>query len=79
MSLKMVKRKHFLISCIRSNRLCAMDIDMDDFKEKKKTWYLLTKVHQKNFSGRVVVSQVNDLMYKVCKNLTDILHLLARS
>ena len=70
------------------NQLRAMDIDMDDFKEKRKDlvsapmlghMYLLIKVHKKNFPGRAVVSQINDPMYKVCKILTDILNPLARS
>ena len=46
-----------------------MDIDLDDFKEKRKYlvsapmlghMYLLIKVHKKNFPGRAVVTQVND-------------------
>ena len=70
------------------NQLRAMDIDMDDFKEKRKYlvsapmlghMYLLIKVHKKNFPGRAVVSQINDPTYKVCKILTDILNPLARS
>jgi hypothetical protein len=69
-----------------TNQLRAMDIDMDDFKEKRKYlvsapmlghMYLLIKVHKKNFPGRAVVSQVNDPTYKVCKILTDILSSLA--
>ena len=69
-----------------TNQLRAMDIDMDDFKEKRKYlvsapmlghMYLLIKVHKKNFPGRAVVSQVNDPTYKVCKILTDILNPLA--
>ena len=59
---------------------------MDDFKAKRKYlvsapmlghMYLLIKIHKKNFPGRVVVSQVNDPTYKVCKILTDILNPLA--
>ena len=70
------------------NQLRAMDIDLDDFKEKRKYlvsapmlghMYLLIKVHKKNFPGRAVVSQVNDPTYKVCKILTDILNPLAKS
>ena len=70
------------------NQLRAMDIDMDDFKEKRKYlvsalmlghMYLLIKVHKKNFPGRAVVSQINDPTYKICKILTDILNPLARS
>ena len=63
------------------NQLRAMDIDLDDFKEKWKYlvsapmlghMYLLIKDHKKNFPGHAVVSQVNDPTYKVCKILTDI-------
>ena len=63
-----------------------MDIDMDDFKEKRKYlvlapmlghMYLLIKVHKKNFPGRAVVSHLNDPTYKVCKILTDFLNPLA--
>ena len=70
------------------NQLRAMDIDLDDFKEKRKYlvsapmlghMYLLIKVHKKNFPGRAVVSQVNDPTYKVCKILTDILNPLVKS
>ena len=70
------------------NQLRSMDIDIDDFKEKRKYlvsapmlghMYLLIKVHKKNFPGRAVVSQVNDPTYKVCKILTDILNPLAVS
>ena len=64
-------------------QLRAMDIDMDDFKEKRKClvsapmlghMYLLIKVHKKNFPGMAVVSQVNDPTYKICKILTNILN-----
>ena len=60
-----------------------MNIDMDDFKEKRKHlvsapvlghMYLLIKVHKKNFPGRAVVSQIDDPTYKICKILTDILN-----
>ena len=60
-----------------SNQLRSMDIDLDDFKEKRKYlvsapmlghMYLLIKVYEKNFPGRAVVSQVNDPTYKICKN-----------
>ena len=65
-----------------------MDIDIDDFKEKRKYlvsalmlghMYLLIKVHKKNSPGRAVVSQVNNPTYKVCKILTDICIPLAKS
>ena len=71
-----------------SNQLRSMDIDLDDFKEKRKYlvsapmlghMYLLIKVHKKNFPGRAVVSQVNDPTYKVCQILTNILNPLATS
>ena len=71
-----------------SNQLRSMDIDLNDFKEKRKYlvsapmlghMYLLIKVHKKNFPGRAVVSQVNDPTYKVCQILTDILNPLATS
>ena len=63
-----------------------MDIDLDDFKEKRKYlvsapvlghMYLLIKVHKKNFPGRAVVSQIDDPTYKICKILTDILNPIA--
>jgi len=63
-----------------------MNIDMDDFKEKRKYLvlapmlghiYLLITVHKKSFLGTAVVSQVNDPTCKVCKILTDILNPLA--
>ena len=68
------------------NQLRNMNIDMDDFKEKRKYlvsapvlghMYLLIKVHKKNFPGRAVVSQIDDPTYKICKILTDILNPLA--
>ena len=60
------------------NQLRAMDIDIDDFKEKRKYlvsapmlghMYLLIKVHKKNFPGRAVVSQVNDQPIKFVRFL----------
>ena len=69
-------------------QLKLMDIDMDDFKEKRKYlvsapvlghMYLLIKVHKKNFAGRAVVSQIDDPTYKVCKILTDILNPLTEN
>ena len=70
------------------NQLKSMNIDLDDFQEKRKYlvsapvmghMYLLIKVHKKNFPGRAVVSQIDDPTYKVCKILTDILNPIARS
>jgi len=67
-------------------QLKIMDIDLDDFKEKRKYlvsapvlghMYLLIKVHKKNFPGRAVVSQIDDPTYKICKILTDILNPIA--
>ena len=69
-------------------QLKLMDIDMDDFKEKRRYlvsapvlghMYLLIKVHKKNFPGRAVVSQIDDPTYKVCKILTDILNPLTEN
>ena len=67
-------------------QLRIMEVDLDDFKEKRKYlvsapvlghMYLLIKVHKKNFPGRAVVSQIDDPTYKICKILTDILNPLA--
>ena len=69
-------------------QLKIMDIDMDDFSEKRKYlvsapvlghMYLLIKVHKKNFPGRAVVSQIDDPTYKVCKILKDILNPLTEN
>ena len=71
-----------------TNQLKSMNIDLDDFQEKRKYlvsapvmghMYLLIKVHNKNFPGRAVVSQIDDPTYKVCKILTDILNPITRS
>ena len=70
-----------------TNQLKSMNIDLDDFKEKRKYlvsapvlghMYLLIKIHKKNFPGRAVVSQIDDPTYKVCEILTGILNPLAQ-
>ena len=51
------------------NQLKSMNIDLDDFQEKRKYlvsapvlghMYLLIKVHKKNFPGIAVLSQIDD-------------------
>ena len=67
-------------------QLRIMEVDLDDFKEKRKYlvsapvlghMYLLIKVHKKNFLGRAVVSQIDDPTYKICTILIGILNPLA--
>ena len=55
-----------------------------DFKQRRPyvvtapamaNMYLSIKVHKDNFPGRVVVSQIDDPTYLICKELTKILKL----
>ena len=64
-----------------TSQLKSMNIDLEDFKEKRKYlvsspvlghMYLLIKVHKKNFPGRAVVSQIDDPTYNICEILTGI-------
>ena len=61
---------------------------LTDFKQRRPylvtapimaNMYLLIKVHKENFPGRVVVSQIDDPTYQICKELTRILNPLDES